>query len=178
MLIQKMNLQECREFLGRVGMGRLGCSRENQPYVIPIYFAYEGDRLYGFATLGQKIEWMRSNPLVCVEADEVFANNNWRSVVVVGRFEELTDKPESDEDRRQAQDTLEKRAMWWQTAYASSQPRRTPKPALPIFYCIHIDDLSGNKALPDTVEAPFAQKLRRPVRPVVVTPIDHRNVEV
>lgn len=40
MLIQKMSLQECREFLGRMGKGRLACSRGNQPYVIPIYFAY------------------------------------------------------------------------------------------------------------------------------------------
>lgn len=93
----------------------------NQPYVIP------GDRLYGFATLGQRFEWMRANPLACVEADEVFASKNWRAVVVLGRIEELTDKPESDEVRRQAQEMHERRAMWWQTAYAASQPRRGPE---------------------------------------------------
>lgn len=162
MLIQRMTTQECRLFLARAGMGRLACSRANQPYVIPIYFAYQSDRLYGFSTLGQKIEWMRENPLVCVEADEVFAQNNWRSVVVLGHFEELGDQPESKVLRREAQDALENRAMWWQTAYAASQSRRKPKPAQPIFYCIHIDDLTGHKALPDAVEAPFT--LKRPLR--------------
>ena len=120
-LPQKMNLQKCREFLGWIGMGRLGCSRENQPYVIAIYFACEGtpavSRTFGrqrqhseYVSLalrlwGQKIEWMRADPPMCVEVDEVFASNNWRSVVVTGRFEELTDKPELDEVRRQAQET-------------------------------------------------------------------------
>jgi len=158
MLIQNMTAQESRIFLGRIGMGRLGCSRSNQPYVIPIYFAYEGDRLFGFSTFGQKIDWMRANPLVCVEADEVFSHNNWRSVVVLGRFEELTDKPEHDDIRRTAQNALENRAMWWQTAFAASQLRRKSKPPSPVFYCIHIDDITGHKALPDAVELPFTSK--------------------
>ena len=36
-------------------VGRLACPRDNQPYVIPIYFALHGDYLYSFTTLGQKI---------------------------------------------------------------------------------------------------------------------------
>ena len=35
----------------------------DQPYIVPIYFSYDGKHLYGVTTLGQKIEWMRSNPL-------------------------------------------------------------------------------------------------------------------
>ena len=96
---------------------------------------------------------MRENPLVCVEADEVLAHNHWASVVVFGRYEELPDKPEYAEARRQAQSVLEKRALWWQTGYAASQSRRGPKPAAPVFYCIHIEDLSGHKATPDAVES-------------------------
>ena len=155
MLIREMNLQECRDLLARLGMGRLGCARNNQPYVVPIYFAYEPERLYGFSTVGQKIEWMRDNPLVCVQADEMHAHNQWASVVVLGRFEELPDKPEYIEVRRQAQSVLEKRALWWQTGYAASQFRREPKPATPVFYCIHIEQLSGHRATPDAIESPF-----------------------
>jgi nitroimidazol reductase NimA-like FMN-containing flavoprotein (pyridoxamine 5'-phosphate oxidase superfamily) len=72
----------------------LDALKNNQPYVVPIYFAYEPDRLYGFSTVGQKVEWMRDNPLVCVEADEVRAHNEWASVVVLGRYEELSDRPD------------------------------------------------------------------------------------
>jgi hypothetical protein len=93
MLIREINIRECRDLLERLGAGRLGCARDNQPYIVPIYFAYEPDRLYGFSTVGQKIEWMRRNPKVCVEADEVISHNNWVSVIALGRFEELTDKP-------------------------------------------------------------------------------------
>ena len=59
------------------------------PYIVPIYFAYEPDHIYGFTTLGQKVEWMRANPLVCVEVDEVLSHFRWSSVVVVGRYENL-----------------------------------------------------------------------------------------
>ena len=153
MLIREMNNRECRELLARVGTGRLGCARGNQPYVVPIYFAYEADHLYGFSTVGQKIEWMRENPLVCVEADEVHAHNQWASVVVLGRYEELPDKPEYAEIRRQAQSILESRAMWWQTGYAAAQSRTERKPALPVFYCIRIEALTGHAARPDEVES-------------------------
>src|SRR5215475_13308167 len=115
-----MNPEECRDLLARLGAGRLGCARYNQPYVVPIYFAYEPDHLSGFSTVGQKIEWMRENPLVCVEADEVGTHNQWASVVVLGRYEEFPDTPEYTELRRQAQSILGKRAMWWQTGFAAS----------------------------------------------------------
>src|SRR5215475_4794872 len=159
-----MNQRECRDVLARLGTGRLGCARNNQPYVVPIYFAYEADRLYGFSTVGQKIEWMRQNPLVCVETDEVAAHNRWTSVVVLGRYEELPDDPEHAAARFQAQSVLEKRAMWWQTGYAASQPREA-KPATPVFYCIHIQEISGYRAVPDEVESsPFTARppKRRP----------------
>ena len=76
MLVQDLNKQECCELLERVGFGRLGCASEDQPYVVPIYFAYEANSLFGLSTVGQKIEWMRKNPRVCVEVDEVLGQDN------------------------------------------------------------------------------------------------------
>jgi hypothetical protein len=70
--------EECRDLLKRVGFGRLGCASENQPCVVPIYFAYEPDHLFGFSTAGQKIEWMLTNPLVCVAAAEVISQEEQR----------------------------------------------------------------------------------------------------
>ena len=93
MLIREMNAQECRDLLARLGTGRLGCARNNQPYVVPVYFAYEPDRLYGFSTAGQKIEWMRENPLVCVEADEVHSHNQWASVIVSAAMKSCRTSP-------------------------------------------------------------------------------------
>jgi len=89
MLVSEMGRHESSDILARVGFGRLACAHENQPYIVPIYFAYEPDHLYGFATMGQKIEWMRLNPLVCVEVDEIHSDVDWTSIVVKGRYEEL-----------------------------------------------------------------------------------------
>ena len=123
MLMSEMSSNECRDLVARLGFGRLACAHQNQPYIVPIYFAYEPDHLYGFATLGRKVEWMRSNPLVCVEVDEVLSHFRWSSVVVLGRYEELPDTPEYAGVRLQAQVRLETRALWWQTAYVASQVR-------------------------------------------------------
>jgi hypothetical protein len=73
MLVTEMSRKECEDLLVRLNFGRLACAFDNRPCVVPIYFALEPSRLYGFATMGQKIEWMRLNPLVCVEADEVLS---------------------------------------------------------------------------------------------------------
>src|ERR1022692_3975080 len=72
MFIEEMTEAECLTTLARTRLGRLACAHKNKPYVVPIYFVYEKFYLYGFTTPGQKVEWMRSNPLVCVELDEIF----------------------------------------------------------------------------------------------------------
>ncbi len=89
MFIQKMTEAECLSILTRTRLGRLACAHENQPYIVPIYFAYEQPYLYAFTTPGQKVEWMRYNPLVCLEVDEVEDSEHWTSVVIFGRYEEL-----------------------------------------------------------------------------------------
>ena len=154
MIIHEMTEDECRAALGRVSFGRLACARDNQPYVVPIYFSYDGEHIYGciygFSTLGQKIEWMRSNPLVCLEIDERPSHHHWMSVVVTGRYEELPDTPEFGDMRVPAWEALQKRAMWWEPGYVATGHREQPAP---IFYRIHITQMTGRRATPDPVEA-------------------------
>ena len=102
MLIQELTREECLDLLDRAHLGRLACACETQPYIVPIYFAYDNDYLYSFSTVGQKIEWMRANPNVCVETDEVTNSRQWLSVVVLGRYEELPDTPEWHNTREYA----------------------------------------------------------------------------
>lgn len=111
MVIREMSKDECRLVLANTRFARLACTRENQPYIVPVYLAYDemSRCLYGFTTPGQKVEWMRTNPLVCVEVDEVTSHDQWVSVIVFGRFEELpghtsgeVDSPQAPERPRQA----------------------------------------------------------------------------
>jgi nitroimidazol reductase NimA-like FMN-containing flavoprotein (pyridoxamine 5'-phosphate oxidase superfamily) len=104
MVIREMSRTECLHVLAGSRLARLGCAQENQPYVVPVCLAYDeaSECLYGFTTLGQKIEWMRVNPLVCVEVDEVTADDQWVSVIAFGRYEELPETTGSDDARLQA----------------------------------------------------------------------------
>src|ERR1022692_3717393 len=88
-LILEMTREASLDLLARAHLGRLACAQDNQPYVVPFYFAYDNNSLYSFTKAGQKIEWMRANPRVCVEVDDVVSPEEWVSVVVVGRYEEL-----------------------------------------------------------------------------------------
>jgi uncharacterized protein len=171
MLIRNLERQECIEFLKQVGFGRLGCAHDNQPYVVPIYFAYEGEELFGFATEGQKIGWMRENPLVCVLADDIKSEHAWTSVLVMGRYEELPDNAQYEALRRRAHALLEKRSLWWRLATASSQTREKHLRVLPVLYRIRIEEISGHRSSLDleSQEDAFADHIKLQVQPLILS---------
>jgi nitroimidazol reductase NimA-like FMN-containing flavoprotein (pyridoxamine 5'-phosphate oxidase superfamily) len=156
MLITRMRSKECREFLDRSGLGRLACVSNNRPYIVPIYFAFDADRLYSFSTLGQKILWMRQNPLVCLEADEIRAHDDWESVVVLGRYVEISGGPDGAKARRHVRSLLERRPLWWQTGYTATQVRRaSPRGSQEveaIYFCILVEKMTGLRGSPDMSE--------------------------
>ena len=149
MYIHKMSELECSELLDRSAVGRLACARDNQPYVVPTNFAFDGTYIYGFTTFGQKIEWLRLNPLVCFEVDELDSNSHWASVVIFGRYEELPDTEEYQVALGMAHEGLRRRAVWWEPAYISQKHRDLPHSLTPIFYRIHIDKMTGHRATSD-----------------------------
>ena len=149
MFIHEMTFFECRAALEKASVGRLACSHDGQPYAVPVNFAFDGTYLYGFTTLGQKVEWMRANPLVCLEVDEVVSDAEWMSIVVFGRYEELPDQPKYEHARQRALSFLKKRAIWWEPAYMSQEHRDQPHSLTPIFYRIHIEQITGHRATSD-----------------------------
>ena len=153
MLITKMRTKECGDLLGRLGFGRLACACDDRPYIVPIYFCFDVDRLYGFSTLGQKILWMRQNPLVCVEADEIRGHDNWESVIVLGRYVEISSGPEGTAARKHVRGLLEKRTLWWQSGYTITQVRRQPNNPTLVYYCILIEKMTGLRGSPDLQES-------------------------
>ncbi len=150
MLIQELGKEQCEELLGQSSYWRLACTFEGQPYIVPVYLAYAPSALYGFATMGQKIEWMRANPKVCVETDGVRSQTDWWSVVAQGRFEEFPDMGEYAERRYEAQALLEKSTpLWWKVGVEAAQTRQRFDRNHAIFFCIHVDQMTGRKAMPD-----------------------------
>jgi uncharacterized protein len=98
MVIRELSREECLQVLVRARLARLACAHESQPYIVPVYLAYDeaSECLYGFTTPGQKVEWMRANPLVCVAVDEIGDYDQWVTAIVIGRYEELPVTPGSN----------------------------------------------------------------------------------
>ena len=143
MRIVEISQDECKDLLNRVSVGRLACSLEDQPYVVPMCFAYEPDHLYVFSTLGQKVKWMRQNPKVCMQADQVEDRSNWSSVILNGTFVELREASEKEHARAR----LAKFSDWWQTPLAERRERINDLSIEPIFFRVDIASMSGLRGI-------------------------------
>ena len=148
MQIDELNETECREILVRASAARLGCSFNDQPYIVPIGMAYEADYIYVFATLGQKIEWMRSNAKVCVQVDEIRGQSDWVSVIANGEYQELPE-PQFEDERNHARKLLQQRHHWWLNAMAERRIRLRDEEIKPLFFRIHVSSLTGIRGRAD-----------------------------
>ena len=62
--------------------------------------------------------------------------------------------------RTHALEVLQKREMWWHTACVAGEQREQ---GAPIFYRIHIEQMTGHRATPDAIEAATLGAERTPV---------------
>jgi uncharacterized protein len=145
MLIHELSTDECADVLRRIPLGRLGCARFNQPYIVPIHFSFDAERqcLYAFSTIGQKVEWMRENPKVCLEVEEIGDRDRWTTVLVIGRYEEIHQAPEEAEARRRAGQLFQQRREWWLPG-AGKLPAQEHHEI--VVYRIKIDRMTGRRA--------------------------------
>ena len=145
MRIEAMTEDECRVVLASQHVvAHLACARDNQPYIVPIHLHLDGAYLYGYSTLGQKIEWMHTNPLVCLEVDEVASDWQWASVIVYGQYEELPDTPEHGESRKIAERIFQQHPLWWEPALV---PVIAHQPGLPVVFRIRMARVTGRRAM-------------------------------
>ena len=164
MVIEPLTDRECRAILAETNLARLGCALDNQPYVVPIHVDFHDAYLYGFAMLGKKIEWMRQNPLVCLEMDHLKNDWEWVTVLVFGSYEELPDIPDYQYPRSVAQRLFERHPLWWEPCAVPLAGRRESSR---ILFRILITHMSGRRARPDAAEAGHpgeAPEARRPRR--------------
>ena len=103
-MAREMTRDEIEELLSEQFVVRLGCTREEEIFVVPVAYAWDGTSILAFSYEGRKLEMMRAEPHVCIEIDDVEHFGRWRSVIGWGRFEVL----EGDE-RRQAKEALARR---------------------------------------------------------------------
>jgi nitroimidazol reductase NimA-like FMN-containing flavoprotein (pyridoxamine 5'-phosphate oxidase superfamily) len=153
MLIKEMTRQDSIKLLERTHLARLACALDGQPYITPLHCAYDDSYLYSFGSVGQKITWMRANPLVCVEFEELVTDQSWATVVVSGTYEELPDLPPYAELRRYASDLLRKRPVWWEPGYVKTVLSTGQRPLAPLYFRIQIREISGHRGIPEAAIA-------------------------
>jgi uncharacterized protein len=91
-MLGQLNDTQIQNILTSQVVGRIGCCSGRQAYIVPVTYTYDGKYIYGQTNEGMKLKILRENPVVCFEVDMMTDMQNWQSVVVYGRFEELKNK--------------------------------------------------------------------------------------
>lgn len=91
MEVSELSNDEILEILKRVNYGHLACSRNDEPYVVPIHFVSGEGEIFIYTTEGKKSEIIDANQRVCLQAEEVTDNQHWQSVIVDGVAERINE---------------------------------------------------------------------------------------
>ena len=143
MWMRELTPAECAELLAAHRLAHLACSKDGQPYVVPIHYAWSDNALYAFSLPGRKVEWMRTNPLVSVLVEVHDSGRGWTSVVA---NEELPDRIGFKRQRDRAWSLLSAHANWWEPGgLKPAIPMPSPSEP-PVFFRISIDQTSGREA--------------------------------
>jgi nitroimidazol reductase NimA-like FMN-containing flavoprotein (pyridoxamine 5'-phosphate oxidase superfamily) len=91
-MINELNQNEIKKLLSENTLGRLGCISDGEPYVVPVYYYFDGESIYIHSLPGKKIEALRKHHGACLLVDEIEDPYRWRSVIAYGDYEEITDE--------------------------------------------------------------------------------------
>jgi nitroimidazol reductase NimA-like FMN-containing flavoprotein (pyridoxamine 5'-phosphate oxidase superfamily) len=149
MLIESMTRQASIDLLKRAHVARLGYIHEGQPYIVPMLFVYDVDYLYSSSTEGQKIASMRTNPRVCVEVDDLVTRQQWETVIILGRYEDLAQMEEHEALRDHAHALLQRRPSWWEPGYVKTLFDGKERPLTALYFRIRINQITGRRGLPE-----------------------------
>ena len=95
-----------------------------------------------FRLLVKKYIWMRANPKVCIEIDEITNRSRWVSVIAYGLYQELPE-PQFEAERAHARKLLERYSRWWLTSLAGRRAKTRDDFIEPLFFRVHVDSLTG-----------------------------------
>jgi nitroimidazol reductase NimA-like FMN-containing flavoprotein (pyridoxamine 5'-phosphate oxidase superfamily) len=79
---------------------------------------------------------------VCVEVEDFADRFNWTTVLVFGRYDEVSDSPEERDLRQRALHLFSERSQWWLPGAARLKGSEHDSV---VVYRIHIDHMSGRR---------------------------------
>jgi nitroimidazol reductase NimA-like FMN-containing flavoprotein (pyridoxamine 5'-phosphate oxidase superfamily) len=146
-MIGQLQNEEIEKILKENVVGRIGCNDGKKTYVVPVNYVYDDKFIFAHSVLGMKIRMMRKNPQICFEVDEMKSFTNWKSVIVWGEYQELSE----ERDRYYAMKLFVDRMMHMKVSEtaipaATADKRvhpRSPGAIKPIVYRIVITEKTG-----------------------------------
>ena len=134
-MITQLSSRETHELLNQQRFGRLGCSLDGEPYVVPVNYLMVEENIYIHSLAGHKINILRANPRACLQVDDIRDEFNWRSVIATGAYEELTDPEERER--------MLNRLLQRQPNLTPVESAMTPGDDKVILFCIRVDRITG-----------------------------------
>ncbi|MBI1344244.1 MAG: pyridoxamine 5'-phosphate oxidase family protein [Terrimonas sp.] len=140
-----LNHTEITNVLSSQVLGRIACCKKGKPYLVPVTYVYDGKNIYGQSLEGKKLDILRKHPKVCFEVDMMTDMQNWKSVLVYGKFREL-----NGEDEKKARKILFSKVLTLMTSstihpygHETNGKVDNENRIKPVMYRIDIDKVTG-----------------------------------
>lgn len=137
--MEPLTEQEARLLLEEAMVAHIGVISDGEPYVTPMSFVVDGNRILFRTKPGKRLTAIKKSPIVSIEAS-IFNQDggSWKSAIVKGRAS-VTDDPDT------ARVTVEKLLEKYLAALGSpfSRGEMQPLAAFPHIVAVEIEQISG-----------------------------------
>lgn len=137
--MEPLSREEALKVLENAPVAHLGLIDGGVPYVTPMSFVVEGERIFFRTMAGKKLDALRENPTVCIEASRYDEETgDWESVIIRG------EASETDEDVIR-QDVIAGLLRKYENVIGSPLGGRGMRPlqGLPHVVVVDIEEISG-----------------------------------
>jgi nitroimidazol reductase NimA-like FMN-containing flavoprotein (pyridoxamine 5'-phosphate oxidase superfamily) len=146
-MLGNLTLDEMKDLLTQNTLGRIGCNDGERTYIVPVSYVFNGQYILAHSVEGMKIRMMRKNPSICFQVEEIKSPTNWKSVILWGVFQELTDEME----RYHGMKIFVERMMKLKISTTAQPPEiseqrvrpHQPGSVKPVIYRILVEEMSG-----------------------------------
>lgn len=90
MRVDVLPREACLGFLHRGRIGTMALAEDGRAYAVPLFYAYDGKRLYFQSHPGEKDHFLEACEQACFVVTEVRGDEEWTSVQATGPVEKIT----------------------------------------------------------------------------------------
>jgi uncharacterized protein len=146
MMIGYLTNEQSETVLSENVFGRIGCNDGYNTYIYPTNYVYDGRYIFCHSLPGSKIHVMRRNKRVCFQVDSIKDFMNWKSVMVLGNYAELTEA----RDRYYALKAFVSKKLNLKISESVAAAtggqnvlQKAPGKIKPVIYRISVDEITG-----------------------------------